>query len=169
MSEAQLQVAASRREQPPKIAQRDFQVVEYAYARFAATLPVGVTLETAMQPEFWSHVCHMLQKTPVTNEPDRAGAIIEVRTADHAFYAELYVRAVQARGLHVELLREVKTFGPALVKSNGAAKKFEIKWNVGKRGYDVIRTSDRELVADGGKLKTKELALAWVDEMTKDI
>ena len=122
-----------------------------------------------MQPEFWSHVCHMLQKQPVTNEPDRAGAIIELRTADHAFYAELYVRAVQDHGLVVELLGDIKTFGPKAVSGNGKASKFEIKWNVGKRGYDVIRVSDREIIGDGHKLKTKEMALAWVEEMTKGI
>ena len=78
---------------------------------------------------------------------------------DHSAYAELYVRAVQERGLIVALLGEPIYFGPKTAEH----AKFEIKWNVGKRGFDILRKSDREIVADGGKLKTREQAMAWID------
>ena len=129
------------------------------------TLPVGWTLEDAFKPECWVQVCHLLQREAATNTPDRAGAIIRLRTYDHAFYAELYVRAVQERGLLVGVLREPVYFGPREVPDT---TKFEARWNVGKRGFDIIRKSDREIVADGTKIKTREMAQEWIDKSLRN-
>lgn len=151
------------REGPRSLAPKNFQSSEFAYARFSATLPAGWTLEDALRPEFWANVCHVLQSPPVTREPDKSGAIIELRAEDHSFYAELYVRAVKKRGLDVAVLREPVYLGQQKVESD----KFEIKWNVGKRGFDIIRKSDRETVADGGTIKTREAAQEWIDKTVK--
>lgn len=140
---------------------RDFAISEYAYARFSAQLPAGVPFEDTLRPEFWVHVAHKLQKQPVTGEADKAGAIIEIRTVDHAFFAELYVRAVQDRGLVVSVLREPVYLGLKEVKS----VQFEVRWNVGKRGFDVLRKSDRQIVAEG--LKTKEAAQDWINKTSQ--
>lgn len=141
----------------PRIHPRDFKLCEYEYARFSARLPIGATFQDALKPEFWVQVCHLLRKNPVTNEPDKSGAIIEIRTVDHAFFAELYVRAVQEKGLVVAVLREPVYFGQQEVKSD----RFDVRWNVGARGYDVIRRSDKEVVAKA--LSTKEEAQSWID------
>jgi hypothetical protein len=145
-------------EPPHVLKETSLQSSEFAYARMSATLPVGWTLEDALKPEFWVRVVHKFQKTPVTGEPDKTGAIIELRTVDHAFYAQLYVRAVQEKGLIVQLIGEPQYFGSVTVESNG----FDIRWNVGKRGYDIIRKTDREIVGDGAKFPTKELANEWI-------
>jgi len=136
-----------------------FSGAEYAFATFSAVLPVGWTVEDALKPEFWVHVAGKFSKDAFTGDPDKAGAIIELRTIDHAFYARLYVRAVQERGLIVQMMGEPVYLGQQQVKTEG----YEINWNVGKRGYDVIRKSDRSIVADGAKLKTKEQAQSWVN------
>ena len=106
-----------QREQPYAIPMRDFKEAIYANARFSAYLPVGVKYEDALKPEFWAQVCHLLHKTPLTNEPDRAGAIIELRSQDHEFYAELYVKAVQERGLVVVPICEPVYLGLRAVDS----------------------------------------------------
>ncbi len=152
------EAATQREEQPKKLHQKYFQRTEFAYARMSATLPVDVTFEDCLNPEFWVNIAHLLQVTPVTGEPDRSGAIIEVRTADHAFYAELYVRAVHDQGLIVSVLREPKYFTP----EENAAPGFNTRWNVGKRRHEVIRKSDNKIVA--GDFKIKEDALQWINE-----
>lgn len=152
---------ARAQEQPRAISVRDFRLCEFEYARFSARLAENVAFEDTLKPEFWVHIVHLLQKTPVTNEPDKAGAIIELRTIDHSFYAELYVRAVEEKGLIVSPLREPVYFGPKAVSSNG----FEAKWNVGKRAYDIIRKSDREIVKGG--VPTKEAAQDWIDKTVR--
>lgn len=144
-----------------------FQVSEYAYADFSATLPPGTKVEEILNPEAWVHVCHLLEKRPVTGEPELTGAIIAVRTEDHEFYLNLYVRAVPGKGLVVEILKPdangVCWLGPRAV----TGEPFDVKWNIGKRGFDIIRNSDREIVADGAEIKTKEAAQEWIDETMK--
>ncbi len=148
-------------EQPKKLALRHFMQTEYAYARLSATLPIDTTFEDCLNPEFWVAVAHQLQVTPVTGEPDRSGAVIEIRTADHAFYAELYVRAVQEQGLIVSVLREPVYLGPKEDSKPG----FRVRWNVGKREHEVIRQSDNIIVA--GKFKVKEDAFKWIEDTVK--
>lgn len=146
-------------EPPRQLRESSLASSEFAYARLSATLPVGWTIEDALKPEFWVRVAHKFAKTPVTGEPDKTGAIIELRSVDHSFYAQLYVRAVREGGLVVQLIGEPEYFGPRDVKSSN----FETRWNVGRRGYDVLRQSDREIVAHG--LPTKEAAQEWIDKM----
>lgn len=146
--------------EPPKtLKPTAFGGAEFCYATFSATLPEGHTIEDVLQPEYWVHVAGKLGKNTYTNEPDKTGAIIEIRTVDHAFYARLYVRAVQERGLIVQLIEGPVLLGQKQVTSAG----YETSWNVGKRGFDIIRKSDRAIVADASKIKTKEQAQAWIN------
>lgn len=150
-------------EAPRKLMEKDFAAdVAHAYWRCAITLPVGWSIADCLKPEFWQNVGHKFQKQAFTGEPEKTGAVIEVRTLDHAFYAELYVRAVRGGVLDVAVLREPVYFGPKASEASG----FEVRWNVGKRGFDIIRKSDREIVEDAGKFPTKELALKWIESMT---
>lgn len=140
-----------------KLSERHFEQEEFAYARFAVTLPVDWTVEETLKPEFWANVAYRLRTDPMSGRKDFPGSIITVRSADHSFYAELYVRAVQDAGLVIALVREPVYFGLRNVKSDN----FETRWNVGKRMYDIIRNSDREIVAS---VKTKESAQDWIDK-----
>ena len=162
-SKATIPSPATKTEQPKVLKPTALMGAEYAYATYAVTLPEGWTVEDALKPEFWVNVAHKFSKQPVTGEPDKTGAIIELRTVDHAFYARLYVRAVQERALIVTLLEAPIYFGPKEVLSFS----FSIRWNVGKRGYDIIRKSDNQIVAGGEKIKTKDDAQAWIDETVK--
>ena len=138
-----------------------FQLAEHAYGRFSVTLPVGVAFDEVLKPETWSQISHRFMRNPASGEPDRTGAVIEVRTQDHAFYAEIYVRAVRGTVLDVGVIREPVYFGPKDIKTNA----YEVRWNVGKRGFDVIRTSDRTIVEGAEKFPTKELAYRWIEDV----
>lgn len=144
-----------------KILYANFKQSEFAYARMSATISVDCKFEECLKPEFWSNVAHILRKNPATNTPDRSGAIIEVRTEDHSFYAELYVRSVHDQGLTVAVIKDPVYFGPAEVKSNV----FKIRWNGSKKGFDILRVSDNALVGDANNIKTKEDAQSWINGM----
>lgn len=152
-------------EQPHALKPTHFSGAEFAFATFSAVLPTGWTYEDALKPEFWVHVASKFAKNPMTGEADRAGAVIELRTEDHAFYARLYVRAVQERGLIVAPLGEPIYFGLKAIKSKG----YRERWNSGKKGFDIIRQSDNIIVVDGDKIKTREQAQAWIDEAMRAI
>jgi len=135
----------------------------FAYADIDVTMPVGHTVDDALKPEYWALHAHKMMRPQFNSGPDWSGAIIYLRTEDHAFYAQLYVRAVRQASLEVQLIGEPTIFGPANVDTAG----YEVRWNVGKRGFDVIRKSDRMLVVGGDKMRTREDAQEWIDAAKK--
>jgi hypothetical protein len=167
-----------RKEQPKLLRPSDLQELEFAYANMSARIPAGVAFEEILKPGFWANVVRLFQKNTTTGQPDRSGALIHVRTEDHAYYGQLYVRAVLERGLIVECV------GPSIEPKTGkacpidldnglpwtgrkdfASKDFEAKWNVGKRGFDIIRTEDQQIVADGVNIKTREAAIEMINKL----
>lgn len=142
-----------------------FSITEsgYTYAEIDVTQPVGHTVDDALHPEYWVHHAYKLKARAFTGEADRTGALLRLRTEDHAHYALLYVRAVHDKGLTVQLLGEPFVLG----RQAKETPSFDIRWNVGKRGFDIIRKSDREIVSDGSKNPTRELAEAWIEKTLK--
>jgi hypothetical protein len=130
----------------------------FQFATIHVKQPVGHTVEDALRPEYWVHHARYLKAEQASGRPDLAGSKIELRTLDHAHYAELYVRAVHENTRVLDLLGEPIYFGP---KKVGTAQ-FDVRWNVGNKGFDVIRQSDRYVVAS--KLQTREMAQEWIDK-----
>lgn len=116
-----------------------------------------LTLEDALEPEFWSQVAYKFTR-PISSEGNYAGSIIELRAQDLSFYAELFVRVVSKTGLQVVLLRSHK-IGLQKVVAPG----YTVRWNAHACGYDLIRDSDRQLVGRAKDFPTKERAQAWLD------
>lgn len=157
---AEMTKPAKAEEPPKRVKPTSFRATsDYIFARFAIILPVGWILDDVLDPDAWAHVAHILDRNKITNEPARVGTLIEVRTEDHAFYAELYVRAVRDMALDVQVLQHVP-LGPKVEKKSA---NFDVRWNVGKRGFDVVRKSDGAIVASG--LPKKEDAYAWIDKI----
>lgn len=132
----------------------------FAYATIQVRQPVGHTIEDALRPEYWVHHSHRLKANPITGQADWAGAKLELHIDDHSHYAELYVRAVMERALIVQIINGPHYLGIKSAETTG----YEDRWNVGRRGFDVIRKSDRQIV---GHFPTRELAKAWIDETLK--
>lgn len=132
----------------------------FAYATIQVRQPVGHTIEDALRPEYWVHHAYRLKANPITGQADWAGAKLEIHTEDHSHYAELYVRAVLEKALIVQIINGPHYLGISSAETSG----YETRWNVGKRGHDVIRRSDRQIV---GHFATKELAKEWIDETLK--
>ena len=158
-----------REAQAHKLKSSSFKVSEFARARFDAMLPADWDYEDALNPSFWSYIASTLGKNHYTNGQDLTGAFIDLATEDHAFYAHLYVRKILKEGGLI-----VQCIGPSVDPHTGkampidlatggpwAGRKFAIVWNADKRGFDVVRKADGEVVADGAQFHTAELAIAW--------
>lgn len=156
-------IAPEKRKEPvKKILVKDLQLSEYAHGRFSVVLPQGWTFEETLKPEFWANVAHILAPNPNAGNKPYTGSIIEIRTQDHAFYAELYVRGVQKQALIVQTIREPVLFGQDVAR---ASKHFKTRWNVQKNGFDVIRISDNEIILDASALPTQELAQEAISKL----
>lgn len=147
-----------------KVKRSTFQFAEHAYGRHSARLPVGWTIEDVLAPESWSEVAHLLDGNKMSNTHPQVGAVIEVRTEDHAFYAELYVRAVRKMALDIALIGEVTYFGKKDEKP--ASDAYKPRWNVGAGGYDIVR-KDGAIVGRAADFKLKEDAFAYIRDVLK--
>lgn len=143
--------------QRKRILQKDCKLVEFAHRRWAAALQEGQTLEDALTPEFWADVARGDGRGML------AGDVIEVRSFDHSFFAELYARKVDAGTALVALISRTDFVDRAAdAKPAKGGDVLAPRWNVGKRTFDVIRSSDKVIVSEGHKLK--EDAQAWIAE-----
>ena len=124
-----------------------------ASATFTVIMPDGFTVEDMLQPMFWSHVARKFNP--------KFHYFIDVLNDEHTIYARLYVRAVQENQMIVEQIGETQHFGPTNVAAIG---NLQPRWNVGRRGWDIVRSNDGEVVQEGSKFAVKEQALAWIDE-----
>lgn len=135
------------------------ELAEVNRLRMAVTLPEGWAFEECLKPEFWSQVAYRFQaEQSFSNKRDWSGRIIEIYTEDNAFYAELYVRAVRKTDIIVSVVCEPIYFGEKTVSAG-----YDVRWNVGKRKFDILRLIDKEVVADA---VTRELAAEWIAKTT---
>ena len=140
-----------------------FKEEEYAFSTMSYVMKEHEKFEDCLKPAYWAQVAHIMQPDPMNHRAGREGAIITIRREDHAFYAELYVRAARDQALTVDVVNGPYHFGQkAKMKSDG----FEIKWNVGARGYNVVRVSDGAIVGKAEDLKTREEAVGFINKMS---
>ncbi len=117
---------------------------------WTVVLPVGHTMEDVLKPHYWSSVARLFDP--------RFHTFINIVNEEHTLFAQLYVQAVQENQLIVRQIGETQDWS---IKSE-VIHSLTPKWNVGKRGYDVIRVSDKAVIQDGSKFKTEEQALDWI-------
>src|SRR5688572_9951901 len=125
-------VEAEKKEPPKPVlppGRDNFSLTEagFQYATIHVKQPVGHTVADALRPEYWVHHARYLRADKESGRPDLSGSKIELRTLDHAHYAELYVRSVHDNTLNVQLLGEPIYLG---VREAGTDA-FEVRWNVG--------------------------------------
>lgn len=152
------ETAVVMKPEPLKLPSSRLELAEVNRLRMAVTMPVGWKFEECLKPEFWSQVAYRFQKS-FDNKKDWRGRIIEIYTDDDAWYAEVYVKAVRERDIIVKVVTEPISLDAVSV--NTAA--YEVRWNVGKRAFDIVRLSDNEIVGDA---KSKDLAAEWIAKTT---
>jgi len=121
-------------------------------------LPEGHTVEDTLRPAYWSSIARFFD--------GKFHNFIDVLNDEHSLYARLYVRAVQENQMIVTQIGETQIFGPVAVEIDSA---LEPRWNVGKRGYDIVRKADGMVIQDGSKFGVKEQALAWIADHVKKL
>jgi hypothetical protein len=130
-----------------------WQLGEFLNARHAVTLPAGVPFENIKRPEFWANIVRI--------KPDD---IIEVRTDDRRFYAELIVLARGRNWATVAVIREpVELKAASLPPSETSAYKTEYSGSHAQ--WRVLRLSDNAVVKE--KLPTEQAAMQWVANQEK--
>ena len=145
------------REKPPaKAHEKNFHWnADDYHGRSTYVLPVDEKFEDVMRPEYWANVAYKFQRDNAIGRPERVGRLIEVIPQDWSFYSLLIVRAVHERSIEVWPVFPPIPIGAQAVESAG----YDVRWNVGKRAHEIIRKSDKAIVAS---VKTREAAADWI-------
>ena len=142
--------------QPVRVNDRNFGLAEHKFRRWSAELTEEQTLEQAMKPEFWANQAAKIMGHDPANPLGR-GDIIEVRKPDTGLYAELIVRAIGQGYVRCEVIRAQE---PDVVEAPKDSP-LKVKWNVGKRMFDVVRDDGTIMARD---FQTKDAAVAWIND-----
>lgn len=130
----------------------------FGNARWQAYLPAGFAFEDALHPQFWANHARNMKASP--GERRGVGDIIELRDAEHTRIMELYIRGITNTEVFVGILSD-RAIVPAVPVTD---QTLDVRWNVGARGYDVIRKSDRTIIKGGAAFPLREQAVAWIEQ-----
>jgi hypothetical protein len=65
-----------------------------AHTVLTADVPPDWSYEDALVPEAWANVAHMAARGAAGSNHDMLGSVIEVRRADHAWFAQFYIAGI---------------------------------------------------------------------------
>ena len=126
---------------------------DHYQTRWGALLKAGHGMEDVTRPAYWSILAPRLTK----------GDIIDVRTEDGRFYAEIYVTGVKTTGITVQVLRHVELDGH--VKGPIETPDFVYAYKGPSWGHCVIRREDAMVMVKN--LESKAEALLWIKDQFK--
>ena len=145
--------AAPKSDKVAPLAADRWQLGEFINARHAICLPAGTPFDNVKRPEFWANIVRI--------KPDD---IIEVRTEDRKFYAELLVLARGRNWATVAVIREPVALKAAALPPS-ATSAYKIEYGGSHVQWRVLRESDMSVIRD--KFPTEDAAQLWVRNTEK--
>lgn len=104
-----------------KFASNSMHLIGQDYAILAVTAPLGMTFENALVPAAWVNVCRRVVQGGDSRRREWLGSIIHLHSPTHAWFAQLYIRAVVYDKFKQPCGLEVSCIGPSLDPKTGKA------------------------------------------------
>jgi len=136
-----------------KLQYGNLQTADHANTRWGATIAPEHTLEDIKRPAFWS----------ITAKRFTMGDIIDVRTEDSRFYAELYVTGVSDTGIKVQVMRHFSLDGH--IEEDVETAGYKVVFKGPSWRFCVVRKIDDTVMVKN--LPTKEAAALWLQDNSK--
>jgi hypothetical protein len=159
-------VTTSRGTLPYYFLEKDWREAGYRYGRWEVTVPEDLSFTDCLREEVWRSIAPRLKADPRSGRPAQIGGIIELRAWDLSWYAELIILDVLPGGLDVGILKQQTMVQREVPVPDD--DRFEVRWNINKRGFDILRNSDRAVVADAAVIRSKPQAYTWINSQPKD-
>lgn len=125
------------------------KLAEHARSVHVVSVPVGVTLEQAMAPDFWAHVAHQIKPK------DR----LEMWAEDRSWFADAIVVKASRLEVHIRTVHYLNLDGaaaePAPVRKNG----YHVDYGGPVDLHRVVRDGDAKVMTLG---LTKPEAEQWI-------
>ena len=164
-------VAAPAKREPPrrKALLKDFHQTGHLFFDREYMVPEDVSVQDLLEPEYWASVAHLLKVDVQSGRQDGRGTIIRCVAFDFSWEVELFVRVVQEHGLLVAVRKPnadgVIKYGLQAVSDK--TESYKTQWELKHRGWNIIRESDGQIVAEAKNIQSKEAAQEWIDNATK--
>lgn len=113
-----------REAQIKKFPPSSLQVIGQDYSILTATAPKEWSFDDVIQPSAWVHVAHRVAKSAYMR--DSVGSLIHVRSADHRWFAMLYIQNVLYDHMKSPCGLEVTCVGPSVDVKTGKACPIDI-------------------------------------------
>lgn len=143
-----------------KMPDKNFGVGSFKFNRWSAELDESQTLQDALEPTFFAGLAGQITGHDKEGRKGR-GDIIEVRKTDSGLFAELIITEVAPGIVRTKLLRNQEPVVPEVPED----APLTTRWNPGKKVHEVIRRSDKQVMA--GDFQTKDNAVAWIADHIK--
>ena len=148
-------MAEAAKKQSPVVMPDRMVLAEHKRQDWVVDLPVGVTLEMAMEPGYWAHVAAQME--PLDH--------VELRADDGSWVAFLIVRYCERSYAIVHLVSRVDLAGPTDAPSS--TQKHRVEWKGGAMKHCVIRNADGAVLHQGER--DKQAAVNWMIEHEKSM
>ncbi len=134
----------------PKFSQRDFGVASFKRNEWHLTLMEAHSMDDVMNGRLWNDIL---------GKPTR-GDVVEAYKPDSGEFAKFLITEVGAGFIK---LGKIEGYTPKEVSIPDGS--LAIKWNVGKRSFDVIRRGDNYVMAKD--FQSKASAVEWIEDHLK--
>lgn len=132
-------------------------VTGFAFNQWSAKLEEDQSLDDAMEPPFWAGQVDQVMGAATKG----LGDIITVRKLSESLYAKLLIVEIGKGFIRTIKVEEARAAVPDLPEGVGLTT----RWNVGKSCHEVIRKTDKQMMATG--FQTKANAIAWITDHIK--
>jgi len=137
------------------ITRSQFSLAESVRNRYAVTVEPESTLEDVLKEEATQHIASQL----------RIGDILEVATADQAWFAELMVKDCGRNFARFNVIRFVELVPSEPAGDGDRSGDYTVNWGGPHQKFRVIRKADGSVLKDG--FADKKAATAWIAEHEK--
>ena len=113
--------------QPKKFAPSSLQSVGQDYVTMTATAPAEWDYEDCLLPIAWSNVASIVAKDALNTRRDKIGSFIELRSADHSYFALLYILSITVDHMGSPNGLNVMCVGPSVDPKTGKACPIDVR------------------------------------------
>lgn len=143
-----------------RLMERQAAVASFKYNTWAVDLDEAQSLDDVMDSHFWASIAEKIMGQDKT-APKGWGDLIQIRKRDTEQFLEVMVVSIGKGFVKVVPLRG---YEPKAVSEPETAP-LTTRWNPGKKCREVIRKSDKMLMASN--FQTQEEAVAWIADHMK--
>jgi hypothetical protein len=126
------------------------QTSDHFNPRWSAYLEPEHDMDDVLNPAFWSINAPRIERD----------AIIEIRTVDQRFFAEVYVMAASKSEVIVKVLRHYDLQGEVAALTKAEMDQYDVVWKGPTAKWCVVRRADKVKLAE--RLEDKGEAHNWI-------